>query len=109
MRRAPQEGKEGAGLPLPRATLEQTFFSERKYRRTADNEVIENADIDQRKRLLEGLGQGLVRVTGLGAPGRMVVHEHDPRSIARQSGLDHFPREDTSGIWLILNPLSPMQ
>src|SRR5882672_3048501 len=30
-------------------------------------EVIENANIDQRKRLLEGQGQGLVRVSGLGA------------------------------------------
>src|SRR5882672_6731655 len=64
--------KEGAAMPLPLATLEQASLRERKYCRSADHEVIENADIDQCQRLLEGLGQGLVRVTGLSATGRVV-------------------------------------
>src|SRR6266404_6135117 len=88
--------KEGAASPPPRATSEQTFFSEREHRRTADHEVIENADIDQCQCLLQGLSQGLVRVTGLGATGRVVMHKHDPRGVAHKSGLDHLPRVDRS-------------
>ena len=42
--------------------------------------MIENPDIDQCKSLFEGLGQGFVRVAGLSATGRMVVHECDVKS-----------------------------
>lgn len=92
----PCSDPEGAPSSLPRATLEQASLREREHRRSADNEVIENSDIDQGKRLFEGLGQGLVCVTGLGATGRVVMHEHDPRGIARKGCLDHFPQENRS-------------
>ena len=67
-------------MPLPRATSEQTSLGKRQDGRPADHEVIEHANVDQCQRLLEGLGQGLVRVTGLSATGRMVMHECDVKS-----------------------------
>ena len=83
---------EGAGSPLPRATLDKSPFRERKDCRSTDNEVIQHANIDKCQRLLEGLGQGLVCVTGLGATGRVVVHVMFPESFCAQ-GSERFVRE----------------
>ena len=94
--------KEGAGLPLPHATLDKSPFRERKDCLSTDNEMIENADVDQRKRLFEGLGQGLVRMTGLSATGGMVVHVTCRGSLCcgvdwmRGFGCDV---RDFSGVW----------
>ena len=54
-----------ATLTLLQARLDQPAFGKRKHPAACNDEMIDNANVDQRERLLECLSQCLVRMAGL--------------------------------------------
>src|SRR3954468_4899582 len=84
------EPKKGAS-PL---CLEQAAFSERHRFGTCDDEMIQYADIDQRERLLQRLGQKFVGAAGFGNPGGVVVGEDHRRGVVSQRGLNDLAGVD---------------
>src|SRR5690606_14580007 len=61
-------------------------------RAVADDEVVEQADVDQRQGLLEARGDRAVRGAGLGAAAGMVVPDDHRRRVAGQRVAHHFAR-----------------
>src|SRR5690606_3397695 len=64
----------------------------RKRRAVADHEVVEQAYVDQRQRLLEAGGDGAVGGAGLGVAAGMVVADDHRRRTLRQRAFDQDPR-----------------
>ena len=54
--------------------------------------MIEQADVDQRERLFDTLGDQLIGLTRLGNSGRMVVCDDHGGGVPLQSLLDHLAR-----------------
>ena len=50
--------------------------------------MVERAYVDQRKRLLQCLGEKLVGTAGFGDTRRMIVREDHRRGVGRKCGLD---------------------
>src|ERR1700675_2534174 len=72
--------------------LQKSRFGERHRGTVADDDVIEQADVDQRERFLDSLGDQFVGLTRFGDAGRVIVRDDDRGRIALQSQLDDFAR-----------------
>jgi hypothetical protein len=57
-----------------------------------DDEVIEHAHIDERKRALQCLREVLVGTRGLGRAGRVFVGQHDGAGVQLERALDDLKR-----------------
>lgn len=58
----------------------------------ANHHMIQYAGADHVQSVLEGSGQGTIRLAGLWITGGMIVNHDDGRSIVLQGDLDHFLR-----------------
>ena len=56
----------------------------------ADNEMVEHPHFDQVQRLLQTLGQQLIRLTGIAVTGRVVVTKDHRRRVIGQATLHHL-------------------
>src|SRR4030095_12207765 len=77
-----------------KSRLEQPALGKGDRVAAGDDEMIQRLDFDQRQRLLQGLGQELVRAAGLGDARRVVVRENDRRCVVAQCRLYDFTRVD---------------
>ena len=58
----------------------------------ANDDVIQQPDVDQRQRLFDPLGDQFVRLAGLGDPGGVIVGDDDGRAITLQCMLHDLAR-----------------
>lgn len=65
---------------------------------TADDQVVEDADVEQRQRLLQALGDFAVGFTGLWIPARVVVEEDDGDGVEVQGTLCYDSRVDIAPV-----------
>ena|ERR1700722_4177072 len=71
---------------------DKSTFSQRYAGAVADNDVIQQPDVDQRERLLDALGDEFIRLARLGNSRWMIVRNDDRRRIALQRQLDDLAR-----------------
>ncbi len=65
---------------------------------TADDQVVEDADVEQRQRLLQALGDFAVGFAGLWIPARVVVEEDDGDGVEVQGTLCYDSRVDIAPV-----------
>ena len=76
------------------STLSQeTAFGKRHRRIPAYDEVVQNPDVDERERVLEGLRERLVRPARFGNARGVIVREDDGRGIEVQRAFHDFARK----------------
>src|SRR5262245_27716869 len=75
---------------------QQSPLGKRHRARSADNEVIEHLDVDQRECLLESLSQNLVCTAGLGQARGMIVGKDYCSGVALESALHDFTWKNRS-------------
>ena len=69
---------------------DKSTFRERHAHAVADDDVVEQTDVDQRERLLDPHRDEFVGLAGLGDAGGMIVRHDERRRIALQSAFDDF-------------------
>src|SRR5271154_3419447 len=72
--------------------LKKPAFRQRHVDAVPDDDVIQEANVDQREGLLHSLGDQLIRLAGLGDARRMIVSDDDGGAIALQRMLDDLAR-----------------
>ncbi len=96
----PHEVQRGTLAGARRAMSEQASLGQRHAHAVAHDDVVEQANVDQGKRFLHALRDELVRVTGFGDAGRMIVRDDDRSGIALQRQFDDLTRMDACALRL---------